>query len=436
MVENPFQQRLQEKENILQSKNPFETRSKEKKSFESQYQTSEETEKDIERAQAQFTSRGLEAVAGLPGDLVNFVGGLFGFEPGAPGSQELRQFSEDLSQGYTSPQNDLEEKVGETLQDMTLFALPGAKHYSFARNIGIPIVANLAKEGVKYLSPGEKKESAAKVGSMVVLDLLSHRRNLGTAKEFASSLFQKADEAIPKGLSIKASNLKSSIGNLEKSLEKGGSRPDTAEALQKIKEIREEITDKGFIDLKNLVAYRPSINSWIDKFKGFDVQVPDKIRRKIIHNLQDVKREVIKAAEEYGEKYNPEYLNLSRSANEAYAAIEGSNKIANFIQKTASSKIKSKFLQSLLGLTAAGSLGGASSLGGLTLGGTAGIGSALAYKAFKTILRSKSPTLRKHYFDILEGASKGNTPQVLHNVKFLDDIFKEMEKTGELSQEA
>lgn len=394
------------------------------------YISDEQVERDIDRNQAQFTSRMAEGVLGLPGDLVNFVGEIFGYDPQAPGSQKLREVSENITGGYTKPKNEMEEKVGEAMQDIAMFAMPGAKHYSVARNIGIPIAANLLKEGVKYAGGDEKQQAIGKIGSMVIMDILNHRKSLGSSKEYASSLFTKADEAIPKGLSINASNLEKSLDKVEKSLKMGGSRPDTGDSLQKIMEIKDQIKN-GKIDLKELVAYRPSINKWIDKYKGFEIGSDPKIRKQIIHNLNQVKGEVINAAEEYGAKYNPEYLKLSQSANEAYAAYAASNKMSNFIQKHAGNKVQSMGAKSLLGLggLGAGILGSAASMGATAGVGALGTG---AYKLFKTILRSKSPTLRNHYFDILKGASAGNAPMVLKNVKALDKELMNLDKTGEI----
>lgn len=421
---------------IEEKKQPdFLSRSKIISAPEEKYVSDQQVEKDIERNQAQFTSRMIEGVAGLPGDLVNFIGGVFGYNPEVPGSQKLKETSEELTEGYTKPQGELEEKVGETMQDIALFALPGAKHYSIARNIGIPVVANLAKEGLKYSGANEKQQAYGKIGSMILLDLLNHRKALGTSKEYASSLFKKADEAIPKGLSIKSSNLEKSLDALESSFKSGGERPSTGDALKKISEIRGEIKN-GKIDLKDLVAYRPAINEWIDKYKGFDIAVPPSVKNKIIHNLNQVKSEVIKSAEEYGSKYNPEYLNMSKSANEAYSAYSQSNKIANFIERVAGSKVKSNAAKSLLGIAGISGATGLTSGLGMLAGGSATLAAASGYKIFKMILRSKSPTLRNHYFKIIEGAAKGNTSQVLKNAKILDKELSDLDKTGEFNQQS
>lgn len=419
---------------ISENKQPdFLSRAKLVSAPEEQYMSDEEFENEILRNQAQQASRTIESIAGLPGDLINFVGGLFGYEPDLPGSSKLREVSESVSGGYTKPKNEFEEKVGELTQDISLFALPGAKYYSVARNLGIPLVANLAKEGIKYAGGEEGKQAAGKIGTMVLLDVLGHRSSLGNAKQYASSLFQKADELIPKGLSINSSNLEKSLETLERSFKLGGERPATGDALKKISEIRNEIKN-GKIDLKSLVAYRPAINEWIDKYKGFDIQASPAIRKKIINNLNQVKGEVIKAAEEYGSKYNPEYLKASQSANEAYSAYAQSNKIKNFIEKHAGSKLISTGAKSILGI---GLTGGAGVLGGtlgLAAGGLGSSGVGLSYKLFKTILRSKSPTLRNHYFNILEGAAKGNVSQVIKNAQALDKELLDMDLTGEIIQ--
>jgi hypothetical protein len=394
------------------------------------YPSDEEIQRNIERNQTQFFSRMGETVLGLPGDLANFVGGMLGYDFNLPGSKKLRELSESVTGGYTAPQSEGEERMGEFMQDIASFAIPGAKHYSIARNLGIPVLANLAKEGVKEISPESKAGDAAKIGTMVILDLLGHRKSLGSAKEYASSLFQKAEQAIPEGVSIEAGNLEKALNGLEKTFKAGGKRPSTADALEKIAEIKGEIKN-GRAGLKDILAYRPSINELIDKYKGFDIGVTNPaIRAKIINNLQKVKGKVINAGEEYGKKYNPEYLKISQAANESYAAVQQSNKIANALEKYAP-KLKSKGAQLLLGIGASTGLGTAAKLGGVKLAGGLLLG-VPAYKLFKTIIRSKSPTLRNHYFDILKGAASGNASQISRNAKALDKALLEMDKTGEI----
>lgn len=397
---------------------------KPKKPTEFPYESENDLDREIERNIAQGTSRMLETAIGMPGDLYSFAKSLFGFSPEThlPTSQSLRKFSEKTTLGYTKPKNELEEKGGEFLQDIASFMIPGSKQYSMMRNIGIPIVANLAKEGIK-MAGGEKSSDAAKVGLMVGLDLIANRSGMGGgAKKYARKLFEESEKAVPKGLSINASNLNHYLTDVEKELSKGGSRPSTKQALEKIKEIRGEIKN-GKIDLKNLIAYRPAINELIDDLGGFEYILKPKIKEKIIKNMQEVKKGVIKSAEEYGEKFNPKFLNLSRSANEAYAAYEKSNKIANFLNKKFGKKALGMGVKTVLGI-------GAPVIGAVKAGTlvTTGIGIPLtaSYQAFKILNRVKnSPTLRKYYGNILSGSIKGNVPQVSRNLSAMN---KELEK--------
>jgi hypothetical protein len=388
-------------------------------------------EREIERNQAQLTSRALEGIIGLPFDIINLVGNAFGYDLNTPGSEKLKEFSEAATMGYTAPRNEFEQEMGDLFKDVALFALPGAKHYSLARNLGIPVAAELAKEGIKSSGGKEGSQILGKLGTSVFLDVLSHRRGLGTSKEISSALFEKADKMVPKGVFPKADDAKNSLTKLLDSLKKGGTRPDTDLPIQKTEELLELFRPDGKVDLKKALAFRPAINAWIDKFKGFEVQgIDDANRRRIINNLQNVKKEVIKLGQDYGKKFNPEFLKTSNEANQSWAAWSQSNKIANFIEKKASSKIKSAGLKAMLGLGITGSISGAGALAslGVAVAGTAGLG--VGYKLLKTVLRAKDPTLRNHYFNILKGASTGNSEMVLRNIRPLDKAMKEMEESG------
>jgi len=95
------------------SQSPFDIAEKSFKQTAFPEDDENDIQRDIERNQAQFTSRIGESALGLPGDLTNFVGGLFGFDPNMPGSEKFKEYSESLSQGYTKPQNEFEENVGD-----------------------------------------------------------------------------------------------------------------------------------------------------------------------------------------------------------------------------------------------------------------------------------------------------------------------------------
>jgi hypothetical protein len=418
----------EDQEDIQPKKEPlFLSRAKKvpDKEDDSKFQSDEETQREIERNTAQGLSRIGETVLGAPGDIASFLTGLFGKEQNIlPTSQSLREKSEKYSQGYTKPKNEFEEGSGELLSDFASMALPGSGHYSFARNIGVPVIGNLVKQGLKYSGSDEKNQAYGKVGTMVALDLISRRS--GGVKKYAGSLFQKADEAIPKGVSVDAKGLEKSLTALEKELAKGGKRPTTTKSLEKIAEIKGEIKN-GKIDAKALAAYRPSINEAIEEMGGFNIELPKKLKPKAIFNLNQVKKETIKTLEHYGEKFNPEFLKANKSANEAWAAYENSNKIAKFLHDKVPFSPKSKAVQALFSYSPiAGIAAGAYKLGALGMGvAGASVGAYQGFKVFERV--RKSPTLRKYYTNVLKEAAAGNGPATAKNLKALDTLLKDID---------
>ena len=381
-----------------------------------------EFERETERHQARNLSRFLESTIGLPGDIASFATGLLGSEQKLlPRSEDLQRFSERATGGFTTPQSELERFSDDVFKDIGTMLFPGAKAYNAARNIGIPIVGNLIKEGIKYSGTEEKNASYAKMGTMIALDLLSQRRGMGGgAKKYAGNLFKKAEELVPEGVKVDATQLQQNLSKLENNLKMGGKRPSTQKSLEKISEIQGEIKD-GKIGVKELMAYRPSINEAISEYGGFDLKLNPAIKQKAIRNLQDVKKSAINAIEEWGAKESPEFLKLNRSANEAWAAYENSNKIAQFIEKHAG-KFASPVTKSLFGLGTVGTgISGILAPTATSIAGGAGLLGVSGYQTFKILSRIKnSKTLSKYYGDILSGAAKGNAGQVLSNLKALD----------------
>lgn len=391
-------------------------------------------ERDIERQQARMTSRGLETIGGTIGDLRDFTKsllpeslgkGLFGAVGELfPTSKELKEKSQEITKGYTTPKNELEKFGDELIEDVTSMASPGAGKYNLARNIGIPIVANLAKEGVKYTGLNEGNQAASKVGTMLALDLIMHRN--GGAKKFASSLFGKAESTIPKGQSILAKDLDKELMVLENEFKKGGAATSTAKALEKISEIRSDINKgNGKIDVSNLYQYRPKINELISELGGFDFKVNPSIRKKAISNLQSVKDKVINKLNSYGKHLNPEFSKYYQPANEAYAVYENSNKIVKALEKSIGT-LRSGGAKILFGLGAPSAI--STVLPGLAkTAAPIAIPLAIGYKGFKILNRVKnSPTLRKYYGDILTKTLAGNIPEATRNLKKLDnELLKE-----------
>jgi hypothetical protein len=386
------------------------------------FMSEEEFEQAIQRSSARTFSRLGESIVGAPGDIASFITGLFGKEQNIlPTSSKLKELSENLSSGYTKAETETEKKADELVSDIGSMLIPGSGNYNFAKVIGIPVVGNLVKEGLKYKNAGEKTQAYGKVGTMVALDLLS--RNKGGVNKYAKNLYSKADELLPKGISINAQNLEKSLNNLEKTLNAGGVRATTKKALEKVSEIKNEIKN-GKIDVKRLAAYRPSINEAIQELGGFQFEIPKKLKPAAIRNLNQVKNEVIGTLNQYGEKFNPEFLKYHKSANEVYAAIQRSNVIANFLKENIPYSPQSKAVQTLFSLAPYGATAALFKLTPATaIGATTGFA---GYQGFKVLHRvMNSPTLRKYYLNILKESSAGNVPEATRNLKLLDKSMED-----------
>lgn len=394
-------------------------------------------EREIERGQAQLTSRGLETIAGIPGDLLSFISNITGSElkTKLPTSKELRQFSEKASLGYTKPKTEFEEKGGQIAQDFASFMLPGSQSYSLLRNIGIPLVGNLAKEGIELAGGGETGSDAAKGALMLGLDLLTQRKTLSgkvlgnSAKGYAGKLFEEARSTLPKGQKINVSGLSSELNDVEKVLKLGGTRPSTEKALQKIKDFRNDIV-KDKIDIQNLYEYRSAINEMITDLGGFKIGENAAIKEKAIHNLNQVKGKIINTLEEYGEKVNPQFLKPYKAANEAYEIASKSDVVSNFLQKKFGVIMKSPLTKMLFGLgahTAHAGLTAASPMAGAGV-----LAAKVPYDAGKVLYRVfKSPTLAKYYGQVIAGALSGNSAQVMKNLHALDKELQKEEKSSD-----
>jgi len=438
------------------------------KETEFPFEGENDLEREIERNIAQQSSRIGETILGLPGDIKELTENVYGdtylgipkealesiterigidkipilqdiypmvkdlvstnLFSHLPTSEQLRKKSEELSKGYTAPQSEFEERTGEVMQDIASMMMPGSNSYSFLRNLGIPLVANLAQEGIN-LGGGESFSQPAKYGIMAILDLINHKGK--GPKQYISKLFDESESLIQKGEKISANNLSNKILDIKKNLQKGGTRPSTSKAIKKTKEILKKIKN-GEIEVEELVDFRKSINENIDALKGFTINKnKSRINKKSIKNLQNVKSAVLEAIEDYGLK-NPEFGKLNTAANEAYSVYSSSNVWSNFIEKTLKGSIRNPTAKALLGLSGGyGVISHPTILAKTAVAAPVGLAGYNAYKILHRVIQS--PTLRKYYGNILKGTSAGNAAQVIKNAKLLEKKLDKEEKEDEES---
>lgn len=424
------------KEKNVQKEIPEEISQEKPKSFTQrvaqELTESEQLEKGVERNIARGTSRILERGLGTPGDIQEFIGSLTGLSPPIklPTSHKLKETSEKLSQGYTKAETPFEEKTDEYLQDVASYMLPGAKGYNYARNLGIPLVGSLAKEGVSKLGASEGKQTAAKLGTMLSLDLLS--QNPGGVTKYIGDFFKRAKNSIPKAASANANSLLGNLNNLHHEISLGGSAAHKNPALTKIEELKNKIVKdrngKYIINAEELPEFRKTINKILDDLNAFSLTTSKEVRSSAIPLLNKVKSAVIDAGNEYGKK-NPQFLENWQKGNEAASVYYKSQIVKNFIQKTLGKQLTGTLAKALFGFG-----GGVASkmLGVATPATLAAAGAAVPIQAGKLLYRViKSPTLARYYANVIKGASKGNSSQVISNFRSLDEKLKKEDEKEE-----
>lgn len=394
---------------------------------------SEQLEKGIERNIARGTSRILERGLGTPGDIQDFVSSISGTKPtiALPTSKKLKETSEKLSQGYTKAETPFEEKSDEYLQDVASYMLPGGKvksaGHALARTIGLPLAGALVKEGVSKIGGSEGKQTAAKLGTMLSLDLLT--QNPGGITKYIGDFFKRAKNSIPKAATADARNLLGTLNNLGHDISLGGSAAHKTPALTKIEELKKLITQdrsgKHVISAEELPEFRKTINKILDDLNAFSLTTSKEVRSSSIPLLNKVKSAVIDAGNEYGKK-NPQFLENWQKGNEAASVYYKSQFIKNFIQKTLGKQFTGSVAKSLFGLGGAGGAIASKIVGPAAIGGLAASGPIQAGKLLYRVIQS--PTLRTYYSNVIKEASKGNASQVISNFKALEKKLEEEDK--------
>jgi hypothetical protein len=393
----------------------------------------EDIQRDIEKSQARTTSRIGERILGFPGDVQNLIRSFVpeSLQPYVmgvplPSSQQLQEFSEKASLGYTKPENEIQEKTDEFVGDIGSMMIPGGPGYSLSRNIGIPLAGAVVKEATD--------NDYAKMGTMFFLDLISgkraqipgQRRGLGGSQRYINSLFDQARQSLPEGAHfVDVSPMVDCLNTERAILMRGGGSPSRQQGIDRIDRLLTRINN-GQMDVHEFMPARESINELITTLGGWNFELPPAIRRRSIANLNRIKGSLIEAGENYGRQENPQFFQSWRDANEAQTVLSRSNVVANFIQRNIGRFATHPITKSLFGLITAGSSIFKPSVGAV------GLGALGIYEAGKLLYRVyESPTLRRFYSNAVRGAINGQKGVLTSNVEKLDKEIKKEEKEKE-----
>lgn len=388
------------------------------------------------RHAARIGSRAAETVVGMPGDFVNFVKWIDSKVPklpdwiknepswlqkkgrelveNLPTSQSLKEKMSELTEGYTDPQSS-GEQFGDDIIGLATALTIGkdpTKVKNLLGSLGKAVLAKSSGKGVELLGGAESAQAATELGTLFLTGLW----NRPMADKYVANKYQKARASIPEKTMIDTSNLANDLSSLEADLSKGLSTATKNEVLSATRELKNKAM-AGHMPMSEVLDSYHDINERMSSKKLFD-ELSTGERKKLKFRYDKLKTDVNNQIKEYG-KYNPEFLSEWQEANQAYKTIEDSKRVSNFLSKNKQTLGKGLggsvayqllFHEPSIALATVGAAG--TSYGAVKIG-------ELMYRI------SKSPTLRKHYMDVIKHSTAENLPATIKSLKLLD---KEIEK--------
>lgn len=392
--------------------------------------------KSIPRWAAQYGSRYLEGIAGVPGDLRSLTQNLIGKGAEKLGltspeqakklreleessisqnltSSGLQELSERATGGYTSPKTSTEKEIGEAVKDLGSLSWPIKGRIPFFRALGASVAGHGSKEVAKQFGANEKQQEYTKMGAMFLTNLVNPKEN---SKAYYNRLYNEAETLLPKNTYVNAGPLSKNLHEIEKDLLKGVSTPSKNPVLQSIKELKQKIV-RGRIDAEDLIEAKKNIN---------ELRGNPAILQKGRVKYNDIARSIDNSLERYGQEHNKEFLIKYRNANESYGTIKNTQNFSRFMKTNIEQNMhKLPFKEQFAKAVPYVFLYGAQSLGGgVPLIGTAA--SVGVYKAIQLAQRyTRSPALRNHYNAVVREALKENSPAVFNHLKRMEKLDEE-----------
>lgn len=331
-----------------------------------------------------------------------------------PKSEDIRKnvtkylFGEKLE-----PKNKWESKADEVISDFAALAIPlPGTQLKLLKPALLAAGGNIASEVVGNIGGSEKQKTYAKLGTILAGSMINPK----SAEKLKDSLYAQAREAKPADASVTAKNLLKKTNDFEKQLLKGDpSASSKKKSLSLIKEIKDKVKNNE-INVDELEEFKRNINeARSGLYEEFKV---DKVGRKSAkRNLDHVSKLVDDTLNEYG-KTNPEWEAFYRPANEVHGAIAQSKRVRHWL----AGNIKKIGFAPLLAEMGLYHLGGFPATAAATGAGAAGfVGAEIASRFMK------SPTLRKHYMNVVNSALKEDAIAVHENLKRLDEALKKEE---------
>jgi len=381
----------------------------------------------FQRTGARALQRGTEALAGLPGDVVQLIKGVSGALPGGvtpeedlnilqrgarravealPTSASMRERARE-EKPELEPESRFEAITDEVVSDFATLAIPVKGKIPFARSLGLSMVGNLGKEAVKDLGVSERGQEATKIGLMLFSGMFGKGRGVN---KHINNLYKESETLVPEGANFRYPTNK--LSNVEKIAKKGALTESKVPTLKLIEEIKAK-SPSGIMTVEEAIQFDKDINKQIMRAGA------DKTKKGLLKQLKGAHTEALNT---YA-KENPAWAAKFKEAKQAYAGIAQSEKLQNFIKRNAnlSNFAHGSLMLGLQELAIPGKAGAKLA----TVGGTASI--LYAAEIAKRLVTN--PALRKYYGNVVKASLSENKAALIKNLAGLErEAKKELEK--------
>lgn len=389
-------------------------------------------ESAFEKGLGQTVRAAGSAIAGTPGNIAHLLGAgsealqgglnkLTGVDTGPssstkflksiPGSEDIKEMFDLLTSNQYKPQNELEAKMQEGVEDMASLLSGGT---GFLKSLVVTAggaLSKLASEELGFENLGDK----TKMATQFVLGMFNPKG----AQKFMQNSYNKAEKLIPQNAAISSANFEKQAKDLYAELKKGiASVPSKAPVAQSVKDMYKNAKN-GQIDIRDLMEARRNLNEKRTSLVFDPIYKGKEVKKSLAKNFEKAMDVIDNTLNEYA-KTNPQAMKYYRQANDAYRGIAQSRQVSDAISRM--TKKYGKHMIAPLGVEA---VLAPASMGYLATGLGTGYG---LLKGGEFVHRlTMNPTLRKYYIESMTAAINQQSAQYIRSA---NKLAKEMEKEG------
>ena len=350
------------------------------------------------------------------------VKGVPGRQQQLPTSQQLKEFSEKATGGYTKPKTPGEERFQEVTEDIGSTISGRTFENPTLRNIGlnnllIPAASNVTKEIVEDLGFGKDKANMAKIAVWIPFSLAANVN----ANQFAANLMNQGRQGFGPNVVANIPRYQNRMNQVGRGLLHADPRSELAR--EQLTGINNDIAN-GQTSMRDLMIRYDAINAAKRNRRLFELNSTD--RRAAIHNIDQVRNAVREEIVHLGQ-VNPQALHSWENGVNAFSTIHRSNAITNWIQGIAKGPYAKILTAPAAGLFGIGTYAG---IKAPIVALPTSVGIPYAYKTGTTIYRMfNNEHLANYYWRAIGEAQAENIPAFINNYNKLNEKLEKLNST-------